>query len=124
MGINDYERKLQAEEIARLTPPVEVTYRWGFHLPLNHNDGIPVSSSLIRAIEARLLAVSPYTAFEGDGVWLDQGKIYGDSQRVYFLDTSSDTAGAVLLTIAADVRDMLGQECVYVTRQAIETYLV
>jgi hypothetical protein len=103
----------------------ETQYRYTLHEPHNYNDGTAVPQYWIDHLENDLrLIFGGFTRTEAIGSWQDDGVTYHDPQSVYSIDVLSDQSGQYLRDIAARVRNDLKQECVYVTRQTIDTWLV
>lgn len=110
---------------SRIHSATATQYRFTLHIPLNDNEGNPFDSLTLGRIESSLLtSFGAFTVVDAHGVWQDGNVTYLDVQRLYHIDVSDDSFGFRLRELAAEIRNTLGQECVYVTRQTIDTWLV
>lgn len=100
-------------------------YRFTLHVPTRYNNGDAVSAVFFDAVASYLCdTFGAFTRTEAIGAWSDNGVIYHDPQYLYHIDCPTDQCGHTLREYASTLRDLLLQECVYVTRQAIDTWLV
>lgn len=105
---------------------LEPKVRFAIHVPLAANDGERLDN-VHADVRARLITTfGAYSETACGGSWLgDDGREYSDAQRIYHVDTDpSIVCERAIITIAREVAQAGRQECVYVTRQPINTTLV
>ena len=110
------------------------TYRYSLIVPLCYNDGEQISLSVINVIEDHVAHLAGgFTRTDGTGAW--RGPYAGDGTyrepvRVYAFDVtprSKYEAAQILIDarwVAAYVRDVCKQKCVYLTRHELDTWEV
>ncbi len=101
-------------------------HRYTLTVPHTSNDGsysfAGLHDSIARRLDARFTG---HTAHDAIGSWAVGSSASGHEHvRVFAVDTEELSALDFLLSLAADVRRAADQEAVYVTRHAIETWLV
>lgn len=98
--------------------------RYALTVPKIHNDGTPVDQALLQGVMTTLTDLfGGCTLIDVEGAW--QGaRLYVEPGIRFEVDTDNPEAAALLTAIAGFLGDALAQECVYLTRQAIDAWLV
>ena len=106
--------------------PPAARVRYTLHVPVLDNDAHPLGP--LHAHVARILAreFHGFTRLDGAGFW-PGAQASPDSEAVTLYVVDADDSARTLATLhalARHVRDVAEQDAVYLTRQAIETWLV
>lgn len=103
--------------------------RFTLHVPLQRNDGTPITSTELETIEAELLTITDgYTAWPSVGAWRGpDGTIYREAIQLYAFDlppAAITHRKERIESLAEFVATGLEQEAVYLTAHEISALLV
>ena len=100
--------------------------RFTLTVPLQRNDGEPVTELELGAIEVDLLSYfGGFTSTDSTGAWrADDGTVYREPVRVYTVDGANPDASDRIVSLAQFIATGLEQEAVYVTAGEVHTRLV
>lgn len=111
---------------SRIHSATATRYRYTLHVPAFYNDGEAVAGDTLDRIGRRCAEIAGgFIRVAAWGEWTaDDGTIYSEAIWLYHLDVPSAQHGHTLREYADTLRVTLEQECVYVTGQTIDTWLV
>jgi hypothetical protein len=99
-------------------------YRYTLTVPTHDNNGAPFDQALLDGVD-RLLSQTydGFTRVDATGAWDGGFRMYSEPVRVYSIDASEHALDS-LRNYALFLAQALSQECIYLTRQPIETWLL
>lgn len=98
-------------------------YRYTLTVPTQDNNGVPFDQALLDGVD--MVLANGYDGFarvDATGAWMG-ARLYTEPVRVYSID-AREGAGESLRNYALFLAQALSQECIYLTRQPIETWLL
>lgn len=102
-----------------------MSYRYTLTVPAQRNDGTPIEREYQMGVLANLTDIfGGCTVVDIVGAWQGPDRLYVEPGFAFQVDTDNDDALIVLQAYAEFIAEALAQECVYLTRVEIETWLV